>query len=358
MSHFDPGGYLRSLPVITPEFEEDEDFPAQGDDVSERIDVSWYDNVVRIATIGDGNCFIHAVLKAYWAKYQESEEYSSRTSWASLLRRDLALLLETENPEFPGYTYWESVSEGQFPSLLMQELADPNLVSVLNVDYSIEGLKALLNSKTFLGDEIYKFISDALGIDIYIFRIDENDLYLHLNTSYKDSKRNAITIAGNGVHYEVIGVIHPEGIQTIYGFDDPFIQAIREKIDFSPTPVFDPREKFIQNAIDIFTVRKRGELDPEIRELEAKGLVSKEDLIDSYPIDWELKIPYDNMIFIRDSDIFKVLLSTYKDEIEENFEIKRAINAEEEFARIDKEKAKILGKTSSEVYFLPTMGTR
>jgi hypothetical protein len=78
------------------------DSGAHGDDVVEPLpQCCWYRNVVRIATIGDGSCFFHAVLKAGSPEYQKNNSYNVRTKHAFLLRRDLAYLLTLPNPRYP-----------------------------------------------------------------------------------------------------------------------------------------------------------------------------------------------------------------------------------------------------------------
>lgn len=200
--------------------------PAINDDTYAPLNCSWYDNLVRIATIGDGSCFIHAVLKAFYKPYQDKNEAQYRISLAKNTRRDLAVALASENPNHKGYTYWESVANGSFPSYLMQEIKDESEIERGGVDYSLTGLQRLFNSSTPLGNEVYKYISDILNIDIYILRASSSDLHYHENTRKKGVKRNSIVIVGNKYHYEVLAVDTQYGFQTIFSPDDPFINKL------------------------------------------------------------------------------------------------------------------------------------
>lgn len=208
--------------------------PGQGDDTYEPVKCTWFDGkLVRIATIGDGNCFVHAVAKAYYPLYQETPSYRWRVQFTSELRRDLAALLAVEdagynNRDHSGHkhTNWETAGNGAFTRTFLQQLANPDLIEVIGVDYSLKGLQALINSSATLGDEIYQYISDSLQIDIYVLRATKDDLYPHLTTSRKNIKRRSIIIAGNSVHYEVIAVDTPKGFQTIFDPEDPLIVTL------------------------------------------------------------------------------------------------------------------------------------
>ena len=119
--------------------------PAVNDDTYAPLTCSWYDNLVRIATIGDGSCFIHAVLKGFFREYQENNNARFRFELAMKMRRDLGIALGLNNPKYPDHTYWETANKGSFPRLLMQELMDENLIGILDTDYSIYGLQRLFN---------------------------------------------------------------------------------------------------------------------------------------------------------------------------------------------------------------------
>ena len=101
------------------------------------------------------------------------------------------------------------------------------------VDFSLNGMQRLFNSTSYLGNEVYQYASDILGIDIYIMRLTNRDLYVHQNTSVRGLVRKVIVISGNGNHYETVGVERgPERLfQTVFDQTDPFIIALRSQIE-------------------------------------------------------------------------------------------------------------------------------
>ena len=238
------------------------DGPARNDDTYAPLNCTWYDNLVRIATIGDGSCFIHAVLKAFYREYQEHNAARYRLDLAARIRRDLAFALGLEDPQYPGHTYWETSARGSFPRMVMQQINDEDLVRQLRVDYSLAGLQRLFNSTSQLGDEVYSYVADALNIDIYVLRATQGDLYPHYHTRRPGINRNGIVIIGNMYHYEVLAVNTDQGFQTVFSPGDPFLEAMTEVFigdgdfnDIVNTIPYDPDEAFINDFVDAFTTQ-------------------------------------------------------------------------------------------------------
>lgn len=232
--------------------------PGFGDDTYAPLKCTWHDNLVRIATIGDGSCFIHAVMKAYDREYQENNSGLYRSNAAAQMRRDIALMLSYSNPEYPEHTFWASSALGAFPSILMQQIMNESLVGELGIDYTIAGLQRLFNSNSYLGDEVYSFVSDALGVDIYVLRATRNDLFPHLHTRKPGINRNAIVIIGNTYHYEVLAIDDGKYFQTVFPPNDPFIDVLtkvfigNKLVDWNSQQNFNPDEHFIQTAVSTF----------------------------------------------------------------------------------------------------------
>jgi len=204
-------------------------------DTYQYLNVSWYPNekVVRIGAIGDGSCFFHSVLGGYYPPYQNEKNEKSRRNFVQKLRRDIAYTLQMSDPENPDQNMWENAARGQFKNLYEQQ----KLGLVLDdgfgyyLDFSLEGLQQLFNSTRYLGDEVYQYASDILGIDIYVMRLTNKNLYVHLNTSKRNIERKAVVISGNGSHYETVGVERNDMFQTVFDSNDPFILAIKEQVD-------------------------------------------------------------------------------------------------------------------------------
>jgi hypothetical protein len=222
-------GTIATQRVVT-EFE----LPMIPVDTYEKVIVTWYPNekVVRIGAIGDGSCFVHAIMNAYYPPYQNNADNKFRRRFVSMLRRDLAYTLQMEHDFMPGVTFWHTAANGAFATIYEQQLLAKELGEDFGggIDYSMEGLQKLFNSTLPLGDEIYKYISDMLGIDVYVMRLTNKDLYVHLNTAEKGLERKVVVISGNGMHYETVGIERGGLFQTLYEQTDPFILALRSLI--------------------------------------------------------------------------------------------------------------------------------
>ncbi len=248
------------LPVTKPRNPKN---PAPGDDAVQAFGdlVEWYPDVVRIATIGDGSCFVHSTLKSYLPTYQENNAYDFRTEYASKLRRDLAYNLQLDDPDklrvsektivqratlgylngsgipndHPFLLNYETAANGVFISFYEQqeEGFKRNDPMDIPIDFSLRGLQDLFNSLRWLGDEIFGYIAQQLQITVYITEgfFDRKTGYFYLryitDTAHLCEGCNAVVIMGNNIHFEVIGLETDEGYQTMFSPDDPFIQKLR-----------------------------------------------------------------------------------------------------------------------------------
>ena len=202
-----------------------------GDDVSQVINCSWYTAkpVVRIAAIGDGSCFFHAVLKSYYKEYANTTSYSKRSQIVQELRRDLAYTLQLPDSEQPDKTFYQTANNGAWVELAHMQIGgvDGAHLLRLEIDYSLEGMQKLFDSYEEVGSEVYAFVAKMLGIDINILLATTSDLNLLASSVVKGIERYNIFISGNGCHYEVIGVIVNGLIETVFDYSDDFVQAYR-----------------------------------------------------------------------------------------------------------------------------------
>ena len=203
--------------------------PVRGDDGIDRLKCSWIpEPVYRLATIGDGSCFFHAVLKGYYDKYQNDSTYRYRKELVKDLRSDLSKALSLPDPDHPGKNYYQTISDGTIAELgnMGIQLTDD---FGHRIDYSLRGLESLLASESFIGDEIYSFVSSMLGVNVFILRATNTDLHIHSNTfDPKNPPRWSVIIVGNGVHYETLGVDRNGMIQTVFPPDDPILRLLKQ----------------------------------------------------------------------------------------------------------------------------------
>lgn len=179
-------------------------------------------NIVAIETLGDGNCFFHALCQAYYIPYRtgmlEGHPLSKRDI-VRKLRRSLANRLgEPVDPLDPtGKIYYELLSRGHLPQF-GKEIPY----------YSFDEMKLRLENSEAIGNEYNEFISDQLNKDIYLLDQETNDIYITGNDDdllYKN--RPSIVIMYSPGHYETIGIKTPNGdIQTYFSPSHPFIQFL------------------------------------------------------------------------------------------------------------------------------------
>ena len=259
------GGYLRWLPVY---HLESNGFPingpARGDDAVAPLKCSWCseNNLVRIATIGDGSCFIHALLKSFYSPYQENKNARVRIAIVNTVRRDLAANLTQENPEYPGFSYWETTGKGAFPRNAIQEAINDDLIDLIynGIDFSRLGLSYLLNSIHTIGDELYSYISDVFNVNIYIIRATEDELHPHLIAINPNFNRQNVLILANGSHYEVIGTQDNDQIKTLFDSDSPVMNSVNQLFkgysdlsdQFNVEP-FNPIESFRSEVVTLIS---------------------------------------------------------------------------------------------------------
>ncbi len=217
---------LRTLTVLAPR---PRDLPGIGDDKLERLTVTWTDEeVYRIACIGDGSCFFHSYLKGFYAPYQNNNSYAFRYNIVRDFRDELATLITEVDPDSPdGRLFYETASNGNWVEFAEQQLLeDEPLLDDFKtpLDYSLDGMVQLFMSTRDVGDEVYSFVSEIVGIGCYVVRGTNLNVYPQISVGIENP---SVVIIGNGRHYEVVAVKRQEGLQTLFDPDDPFLQQLR-----------------------------------------------------------------------------------------------------------------------------------
>lgn len=188
-----PRAFLPNLPV----------------DAVEDLQCSWYTEypVVRLGAIGDGTCLLHAILQGYNPDYQTA--VAKRSAYAARLRTALADFITLQDPEVAGKSFYESAGDGAVAAVV-----------------PLDALQTLLRGSEYLGDETYALLGLCLGVNLYVVRATGTEV--HKYTSYIHPLRRQWTVVLNGTvnHYETVGLRTPEGIQTAFVPEDPFLRAL------------------------------------------------------------------------------------------------------------------------------------
>jgi SAM-dependent methyltransferase len=236
------------------------------DDTYAPVECTWFTDVVRITTIGDGSCFIHAVLKAFDGAYQSNQKLNFRTNRVQAVRRDLAIKLGDPDPEYPAHTYWDTIGDSGLVINTMRQLNDDEQIRDADAMYTLSGMQRLFNSTQYLGDEVYTFVAQMMGIDIFILSGKAHDIERHLTTHRTGINRPTIFVVATGNlltgdkscgHYETIGIMTDQGIQTVFDHDHPFVQALIAQYEDGALSfvhrAFDPDQVFVREFGLIFS---------------------------------------------------------------------------------------------------------
>lgn len=202
-------------------------------DVGMVLDLGWsetgFENfrMVAIDTIGDGNCYFHAITHAFYIPYR-TQTLDDRTISRRQIVRDLRDSLskrlgEPVDPLNPsGPTFYNELSRGK-----LQEFGREI------PEYSFEEMRRRLRSNDAVGNEYNEFISNQLSKDIYILDAHRKDVYITGDDDdllYKN--RPSIVLLYHPGHYELVGIRDSNGsIQTYFSPNHPFIRFVRTRMD-------------------------------------------------------------------------------------------------------------------------------
>jgi len=223
--------------------------PAINDDTYAPIKCTWLDDdIVRIATIGGKDSFIHSILKSFYSKYQNTNDSQFRIEIVTNVHNGLGIILNYENSDYPGYSYWQTVDNGFFPKMVMKEIADSELMT----DHSLQGLITLLNSDKVLNKAIFQLIAEIFRINIYFIKITKEDIETVFDRIYKFGRKN-IVISGNNLHFEPIAIDVNGLFQTVFDDNDKFIKGLESRYPEHKPEDENLDEIFAKDFVETFT---------------------------------------------------------------------------------------------------------
>jgi len=180
--------------------------------------------IVKINTIGDGNCLFHAIVNSFFEPYrQEKIEDTNITKKeiVKLLRKELSQKL-SQKIEGKNITYYEKINGGNTYKF-----------SETISDFKQENMKKILDSNNQIGYGYIEYIGDVLNKDIYILEGKRQDIYKTDEYIYSiKNDREAIVLYYNNGHYELIGLINDNNdIETYFNYNHSFIKFLNEKVN-------------------------------------------------------------------------------------------------------------------------------
>lgn len=182
-----------------------------------------YPGMVRIATDGDGSCFFHAILKMLSNHIRMGllNDYPiNRREVVKSFRTQLAQLLMSPSDEDPGKTYYEYISRGKLPHWSKEMPC-----------YTLEYMQGVLMDGLPVDNAYNEFVSEVLGVDLYLLDGEKRDVYITGNDDellYK-GRGSIVVLYGHG-HYEGVGLVRRGVLDTLFAPQDDFIVAIRERM--------------------------------------------------------------------------------------------------------------------------------
>lgn len=183
---------------------------------------------VTISVIEDDNSAIHAILKAIYETYQETSNRKKRIEMCTNLRKELSEKLEKKDPEFFNRSYWESVGYGFFVENLINNMknVEDGLRSRIDAsNYSFEDLKKLLNLEIPLAKETFIIFCSLLKINLAI-KYFKNKILLNTISIYIYEDKQFVVLFENENHYETVGLLKNNGIQTWFELDDDIVGRV------------------------------------------------------------------------------------------------------------------------------------
>jgi hypothetical protein len=174
--------------------------------------LNWdlYPDLIRLHTIGDGNCFFHAVLNAFSVEYKDSD-VQGRRKLAMNIREKLAIELDTR---------YQNLSRGTLAEF-----------SKFVPDYTLENMKSILRSNAPVDNSYNELISDVLDIDIYLLDNNSKKVYITGDDSeiLHKGRKTVVLLVVPG-HYDFVGIrLSDTEALTFFEPDHPLVTTIRKR---------------------------------------------------------------------------------------------------------------------------------
>lgn len=169
----------------------------------------------RIPTLGDGSCFLHAVLRCIWSDYKDLST-SEKLRVVCEVRQELSDLIDKKGTD--GTSYYDRLSRGELKDL-----------SKSFSETQLEEMKRFLKSSEYFTHLYLEFISEVFEIDIYIIDYKSMNLYNHGDNElfYKDRNSIAVGYDEKRSHFEALEVeIRPGKFETFFEPDSNIIREL------------------------------------------------------------------------------------------------------------------------------------
>lgn len=175
-----------------------------------------YPGMVKIYTEGDGSCFFHAIVSAFFKPYitgMIENTALDRNQYIRNLRTDLSRQLKY---------HYDKLSRGQLSKISKEKGME---------SFSLKSMEETLDSNEPVDNRFNEYVSNIMNKDIYILDGEKRDVYI---TGKDDDilykRRDSIVLLYSNHHYELVGVLDNGVITTLFDFSDPFIVMLRNRM--------------------------------------------------------------------------------------------------------------------------------
>ena len=172
--------------------------------------------LINIPTIGDGNCFLHAILGCCNRFYKNSDNANKKII-VKQLRNDLAELLDVN---VNNSTFYQKLSRGQAEE-----------ISKFVREMSKEYMQSFLKSNKWLNATYIELLSIVFDINIVIISSKEKDIYRTGDKELLFKDRHTIFINYiDQAHFESIGIHTNDGIKTMFHKNSEIVKILNKII--------------------------------------------------------------------------------------------------------------------------------
>ena len=165
-------------------------------------------------TIGDGSCFLHAVLMAFNKTYINSNN-SERRKIVRKLRGAISDYIEESE-------IYSELARGE-----LEEIS--KFVPMMTK----KNMRNYINSNKWISQHFVELISKVLDLNIFIISNGTNTLYnLGDDEIYYKKNRNSVFINYiNEAHFETLGVKTSQGVKTFFSPDSGIMKTTYKCLD-------------------------------------------------------------------------------------------------------------------------------
>ena len=173
---------------------------------------------VVLDTIGDGSCFLHAILQSFSKKYRKMNE-REKIKMVMEIRHNLSNVLLETNPE-TNKTYYQDLSRGE-----IEEISQ--FVEQMKLDH----MKNYMNSRKWINFTFLEFISEQFDIDIYIFNDKDNSIYYTGDPDLYYKGRDSVLVNYiEDCHFESIAMLDDQKLHTFFSKDSEIIKKLKNHV--------------------------------------------------------------------------------------------------------------------------------